>query len=80
MSLQAICDGCHTQQSAEQEFVQRGLLRKCDYCLGCADIIDDYTKARDDLHTQVAETWYGGIAAIRAEFDDNNPEFERPDE
>jgi hypothetical protein len=59
---------------------ERGLVKKCDYCEECAGLVDSYFLARDDLHSRVVLEFEGGLAAIRAEFDDANPDFRRPDE
>ncbi len=77
MGMQMMCDGCQKPSTTTE---RRGLVKQCDYCEECVGAVDSYFVARDDLHTRVAQEWEGGLAAIRAEFDDNYPNFRRPDE
>ena len=65
MSTQTICDSCGTPC----ETVERGLIKKLDYCGDCAQAVDAYLDARDELHTASVARWDEEMADLRKQFD-----------
>jgi hypothetical protein len=65
------CDGCNGIATE-----QRGLVIQKDYCETCAEAIDKYLSARNDLHTGLMTQWEKGMELIKASY----PDMVLPDE
>ena len=65
MAIKYACDSCGAEGT---EFKMRGLLNIMHYCPDCLGEVDLYLKARDDLHTSMAETFSHGVETMKKEW------------
>ena len=79
MAKSTTCDGCGTSECASG-FVSYGWFSPVDYCSNCGAIYEEFVKDRDDLHTDLANQWTGGIAKLRDKYRSRKPEMKFPDE
>ncbi len=63
MAISYHCDGCDGKAERE-DLTEIGPLERI-YCSTCLPAVDEYTTARDELHTQLAAKWKAGLAKIR---------------
>lgn len=81
MALRIICDGgCGAATVNPDEFAIRGIAIKRQYCPNCLPVIDDYLKARSDIHTQAAKLFTDEMTAMRTAYQDQFPNGKLPDE
>lgn len=52
MAIHRTCDGCGVLLTSG--FHARGMVKKMEYCSGCAETVDEYLENLDRLHDQVS--------------------------
>ncbi len=77
MAVKFGCDGCGL--AIEKPNV-RGMVRQSHYCDDCVPAVDAFLKARDDLHTEIANSFRIRLAALKTEFNRSLPDGKLPDE
>lgn len=64
-----ICQGgCGAFEPDASKMQARGIVNEKLYCEVCIGYIDDYIRARDLLHTQLAQEWSEGLVELANEF------------
>lgn len=66
-----VCQGgCGTFEPDASKMHPRGIVNEKLYCEVCIVVVDQYLRARDELHTMLAEEWAGSLAALAEDFTD----------
>jgi len=64
-----VCQGgCGTFEPDRENMHARGIVNEKLYCDVCIFFIDEYLKARDELHTNLAKDWADGLGELANEF------------
>jgi hypothetical protein len=66
MATITVCDGC--KKPLDGEKIARGQVIVRQYCAACAEIADDFTRRRDELHTRLADEWTKGMVLLIGHF------------
>ena len=64
-----ICQGgCEHFESDREKMHARGIVTEKLYCGQCVFVVDQYLRARDELHTSLSEEWSHRLAALSKDF------------
>lgn len=66
MAKRVICDGCFEVITDNPN--ERGLVVRRDYCDKCVEMVDEYLRLIDELHTKLAAQWAEGLSELRRDY------------
>ncbi len=79
MGSARFCDGCGERESNGNALATKGIINKLDYCPKCSRAVDEFTRARDELHTRIMHDWDAGLDALRQKAEVEYPGLKLPD-
>lgn len=80
MGLQVVCDcGCGGVVSDLSATVAHGYMKKVYYLPECSAKLENFIKARDLMHTRVANDFRKKLDKLKADFIKVNPNAKLPD-
>ena len=79
MAIIMACDGCETTATYPMVFEEMGVVLKRQYCEACKGEVEQYLRARNELHTDLSEKWYAGLEELDQAFFKEHPRGTLPD-
>lgn len=81
MGLRAVCDcGCGKSTDDLSGLKAHGFIHKVYYLPECSAPIEEFLKARNQLHTQIAQEFTKKLETLKQTFHTVNPNAKLPDD